>query len=310
MPEGQSLRGSCVAVTGATGFIGRYLVHELLSRGAKVIGAVRSPDKVPSLIAQGVEMRRADLADVDALTRAFDGCDAVIANAGVVSIGRKSRAELMAANARGTQNVFTAIARAGVGRAVMTSSVSVYRRQRRAYVESDPLIAADARVPRPLYYAQSKAVAEREAWRVAAENDIELSVARPGGVYGAFDRTGFTSWLRRIMRVPLLSVFPTHLRIPNVYAEDLARAMVNMLEVSKSVGRAYNLTGDPDLTFWQMQRAYRDAGGQAPPLVLPIPIPLRFCYSNQRAIEDLGFKNRAPKAAFEHMLQLEADERG
>jgi len=300
------LASSTIALTGATGFIGRYLAHALLERGATVVGAVRSPDKVPSLVEAGVEMRRADLGDVDSLTRAFEGCDAVIANAGVVSLGRKGREELMQANAQGTRNVFRAIERAGISRAVMTSSVSVYRRHRGAYQETDALIAETDSVPRPLYYAQSKAVAEREAWRAAESGGIALTVARPGGVYGAFDGTGFTLWLRRLLSVPLVTVFPTHMRIPNVYGADLARAMVRMLERPQSVGRAYNLTGDNDITFWQMLEAYRDAGGAVPSLVIPFPLPVRFAYSNERAVEDLGFVNRPPLDAFRHMLELEA----
>ncbi len=300
------LASSTVALTGATGFIGRYIAHALLERGAKVIGAVRSPDKVPSLREAGVEMRRCDLADVDSLTAAFEGCDAVMANAGVVSLGAKSRAALMEANVQGTRNVFTAIERAGIRRAVVTSSVSVYRRKRGAYVESDPLIEASDSVIRPLYYAQSKAVAEREAWRAAEATGVALTVARPGGVYGAFDNTGFTLWLRRLLSVPLLTVFPTHMRIPNVYGADLAAAMVRMLERPNTAGLAYNLTGDNEVTFWQMLEAWRAAGGRTPSLVIPLPLPIRFAYSNERAERDLGFENRPPLAAFRDMFEREA----
>jgi nucleoside-diphosphate-sugar epimerase len=42
-----TLRGARIAVTGATGFLGRYVVDALLARGAHVIGVVRNPDRVP-----------------------------------------------------------------------------------------------------------------------------------------------------------------------------------------------------------------------------------------------------------------------
>ena len=48
------LRGTTVAVTGATGFLGRYIVRSLLERGARVVGVVRNPDKGRDLAAAGL----------------------------------------------------------------------------------------------------------------------------------------------------------------------------------------------------------------------------------------------------------------
>src|SRR5207247_7480289 len=59
------LRAAAVAVTGATGFLGRYVVDVLLARAAHVIGGVRNPGSVPELAARGVELRQADLAERD-----------------------------------------------------------------------------------------------------------------------------------------------------------------------------------------------------------------------------------------------------
>src|SRR3989442_7523467 len=84
------LRGAAVAVTGATGFLGRYLVDALLARGARVIGVVRNPDRVPELAARGVELRRADLAERDRLPRGLAGAQAVVSNAGLFSLRNRS----------------------------------------------------------------------------------------------------------------------------------------------------------------------------------------------------------------------------
>src|SRR5262245_11042771 len=66
-----TLRGARIAVTGATGFLGRYIVDALLARGAHVIGVVRNPGRVPELAARGVELRKADLAERDRLAAGF-----------------------------------------------------------------------------------------------------------------------------------------------------------------------------------------------------------------------------------------------
>ena len=124
-------------------------------------------------------------------------------------------------------------------------------------------------------------------------------------MYGAFDKTGFTSWMLRFTRMPGITVFPTHLRIPNVYAGDLAEAMARMLERPRSAGLAYNIAGDPDVTFWDMLGAYRHAGGAVPRVVVPVPVPLAYRYRTDRAERDLDFANRAPEKAFADMLARE-----
>ena len=64
----RELSGVTVAVTGATGFLGTHLSRALLTAGANVVGVVRSPEKGAILQAEGVRFRKADLADVDALS--------------------------------------------------------------------------------------------------------------------------------------------------------------------------------------------------------------------------------------------------
>ncbi|MEZ5508060.1 MAG: NAD(P)-dependent oxidoreductase [Gammaproteobacteria bacterium] len=111
------LQGKTVAVTGASGMIGVYICRSLLKAGAKVVGVVRNPEKAAFLAQEGVEFRRADLADVAALA-AITGCDAVVANAAmyVVQKSMHAWAEHEKANLDGTRNVYEAAHQAGVKR--------------------------------------------------------------------------------------------------------------------------------------------------------------------------------------------------
>ena len=232
------LSGATVAVTGATGFIGRYLVDGLKARGAHVIAAVRRPERAADL---GVDVRRADLAEPNALERAFDGVDAVVSNAALLSLGNRSRAELVKTNVLGTENVLRAAVASGARHVVQMSSAVVYRPKRgHFYVEDDALRReGDDRTPLGSY-AVSKACAERAAWRLSGELGLKLSTLRPHTVFGAFDRQSFTRWLSRFMRPPV-SVFPTHLYLPPVYAGDLADAVARILEHGNAPGQAYNV---------------------------------------------------------------------
>src|SRR5436309_15196147 len=109
------LKGRTIAVTGATGFLGRYIVDVLLTRGAHVIGVVRNPDRVPELARRGVELRKADLAERDRLTAGFAGADAVVSNAALFavnkmfSLGNRTWDEHHRTNIEGARNVCEAV---------------------------------------------------------------------------------------------------------------------------------------------------------------------------------------------------------
>ena len=79
---------------------------------------------------------------------------------------------------------------------------------------------------------------------------------------------------------------------------------MRMLERPCASGKAYNVCGESDVTFWGMFEAYREAGGKVPRLVLPFPLPLRFAYSLDRAKRELDFENRDLVAGFTDMLHL------
>ena len=299
-----ALSNSTVAVTGATGFIGRYLVQTLLDRGAKVRAVVRRPDAARSLFGPDVEVREAPLSDRRALTSAFEGADAVVANAALIAVATRNPSALVDANVTGVEHTYEAMAEAGVRRAVHTSSAVVYRPKRgHHYSEDDPLYPQGARGHTFNHYGVSKAAGEHRAWDLCAKHGIDLSVCRPHTVFGNHDRGTFTRWFLRFLSFPV-TVFPSHLYLPAVYAGDLAEAMVRMLERDAARGRAYHVCSDPDaVSYWSLMQAYRAAGGRTPKLVLPIPVPVRRRYSTERMRADLNFVPRSPVEAFRDMLR-------
>ncbi len=296
------LRGAAVAVTGATGFLGRYLVDVLLARGARVIGVVRNPGRVPGLAARGVELRQADLGERDGLARGFAGAQAVVSNAALFSLRNRSWEDHHRANIRGTENVFGALADAGVRRVVHVSSVAVYRAHRPRVTEDAPQLAAGTRRTFTNAYSVSKAVSEQRAWRLAEQYRLELTAVRPCAIYGAFD-PNFTAVFRRLAGLPV-TVMPALMHLPLVYAGDVAEAIARALERPVSIGRAYNVTGD-DATVWEFARAWREAGGRGALVQLPLPVPWRRAYDITRAREDLGWRNRPFVEALRETFALE-----
>jgi len=304
------LKGKQIAVTGATGFLGRYIVDALLAREARVVGVVRNPNRVPELIERGVEMRRADLADREQLARGFAGVDAVVSNAALFSVGKmfafgnRVWEEHHRTNIEGTRNVFEAAAAAGVRRVVHVSSCAVYaRRVQPSIDEEHPQLSEQSRRTPANAYQISKALSEQLAWRLAEQHGIQLTTVRPCAIYGAFD-PNFMAVVKRLLS-PAVSVFPALLHLPLVYGGDVAAGIALALQQEVSIGKAYNTTGD-DYPISAFRAAWKAAGGKVPLVTLPIPLPVRQSFDHGRVTRDLGWRNRSYLEALRETVALEA----
>ncbi len=304
-----NLQGRNIAVTGATGFLGRYIVDVLLKRGAHVIGVVRNPDRVPELKQRGVELRKADLAERDHLAAGFAGADAVVSNAALFSVrrlaslNRRNWEDHQRINIQGTRNVFGAVADAQVKRVVHVSSVAVYAARSGARMDEDHPQLSETNRPNPITaYAISKALSEQLAWRLASELGLELTTVRPCAIYGAFD-PNFMAAIKWLLSLPV-SVFPVMLHMPLVYAGDVAEAIALALEHPVASGKAYNTTGD-DHPISDFLRAWKDAGGKAPWCTIPLPVPITQGFDHSRATHELGWRNRSYLEALRETVELE-----
>jgi len=172
---------SPIAVTGASGFIGSWIVKQLLDEGIEVHATVRdrnSTAKVEHLheLAQGapgkLELFEADLLQPAGFARAFAGCKVVMHVASPFRIQhvKNPQAELIEPALQGTRNVLAAVnATESVERVVLTSSV--------AAIHSDAMDHQPQALNESLWnesaslkyqpYAYSKTLAEREAWKIA-----------------------------------------------------------------------------------------------------------------------------------------------
>lgn len=115
-------RPTCVAVTGAQGKLGRFVVTELLAHGIAVVAI----DRVPARDADPrASLRTADLANAEAADAALAGCDVLIHLAAITDPVSLPAPEMMANNLTSTFNLLTAAARRGIARVVLASSQSV-----------------------------------------------------------------------------------------------------------------------------------------------------------------------------------------
>jgi dihydroflavonol-4-reductase len=110
-------------VTGASGFIGANLVHELLARGHRVKALLRPGAETRGLAGLDFERVDGDLSRRDALAAGMKGCDWCFHAAASYYLWLKDYAPMYAANVDGTRNVLEAAVKAGCSRIVYTSTV-------------------------------------------------------------------------------------------------------------------------------------------------------------------------------------------
>ena len=190
-----------VALTGATGFIGKRLTAYLQERRYQVRTLARSPARSAELDASGVDIVQGDLHDSTALERLVRDCDAVIHLAGAVRGNNLD--QFMHTNRDGTARLLEAIAaEAPDSRFLLVSSLA-------------------AREPQLSWYAQSKRAAEE----LVQASALDWVIMRPPAVYGPGDREmkALFDWMSR--GVALVPGSPDA-RTALVYVDDLIRAIV------------------------------------------------------------------------------------
>src|SRR5258705_4544385 len=110
-------------VTGASGFIGANLVHELVARGHEVKALLRPGSDTRGLTGAQFERVQGDISDRPLLTAAMRGCDWCFHVAASYHLWLRDYAPMYAANVDGTRNVLEAAVAAGCSRIVYTSTV-------------------------------------------------------------------------------------------------------------------------------------------------------------------------------------------
>jgi nucleoside-diphosphate-sugar epimerase len=235
-------------VTGANGFLGRYIVEQLLARGDRVRALVRR--EAPELAALGAEIARGDVRDLPSVSAAADGIDTVFHVAAVAGIWGP-RKHYFESNFQGTVHVLEACLKNKVPKLVFTSSPSV------TFAGGDQR-GVDESVPYPekylAYYPQTKAMAE-ELVLGANSEELRTCALRPHLIWGPRDQHLIPRLLERARSGKLRYVGDRTNLIDAVYVENAAVAHLqaaDALEPGSAVcGKAYFITNDEPVNCWQ-----------------------------------------------------------
>ena len=176
-----------VLVTGGTGFLGSYIIKQLVEKGYNV-RALRRSNKLPFWIAKEifdkVEWVDGDILDVIALENAMNGVDTIIHSAAIVSFATKDRKEMYQVNVEGTANVVNIALEKNVRRLVHISSVAALGRTANGGHVNEEKKWEESKVN--THYAKSKFKAELQVWRGISEG-LEAVILNPSTILGYGD---------------------------------------------------------------------------------------------------------------------------
>jgi nucleoside-diphosphate-sugar epimerase len=242
-----------LALTGATGFIGQYLLREMPKRGHRVRALLRRPVSLPSETASAVI---GDLAKPQNMSAALAGVDAVVHSAGLAhAMSGVPEDDYRLLNTEATIRLARAARRAGAKRFVFLSSIRA---------QSGPTadtVLTEALAPRPTdAYGRSKLAAEQGL----AELDLDWVSLRAVLVYGPGVK-GNMAQLVRLARSPFpLPLASLTARRSLLALENLSAAIDAVLEAPGTLRRVFIVADPQALTIAEMIAALRGGLSRRP----------------------------------------------
>ena len=235
-----------ILLTGATGFLGEFVLTELVAKGYDVTCFVRKTSNIDIIKKLNVKYVYGELDDYKSICEALKDKDALI---NIASLGFGH-----------ALNIVNACEETNVKRAIFVSTTGIFTKLNSA----------------------SKAV-RLEAERLIKESSLHYTIIRPTMIYGTpRDRN---MW-RLVKYLKIISILPilgngTYLQQP-VYVKDLAEVIVKAYENSVSVKKSYNISGAKALTYNEVVDTTAKALGKK---VLKIHIPTKLGYNFLKAYE-------------------------
>ncbi|XP_042496331.1 dihydroflavonol 4-reductase-like [Macadamia integrifolia] len=296
-----------VAVTGAAGYVGSWLIMRLLQQGYTVRATVRDPTnlkKTKHLLdlpeaSERLTLWKADLDDEGSFDEAFHGCTGVFHVATPMDFeSTDPENEVIKPAINGVLNVMRSCKKAStVKRVVFTSSagtVDIQEHQQPQYDEtwwSNVEFCRRTKMTAWMYFV-SKTLAEQAAWDFAKENNLDFISIIPTLVVGPFIMSSMPpSMLTALALIlgnePHYSILKQHQLI---HLDDLCNAHIFLLENPKAEGRY--ICSSRDTTIFELAKMLKEKYPEynIPTRFKGIDESIKPVHFSSKKLTDLGFE--------------------
>ncbi len=267
-----------ILVTGGTGFLGSYIIKELVEKNFRVRAIRRSnklPAYIPKEIFDKVDWVDGDILDVISLEEALEEIDTVIHAAAIVSFAKKDRDQMYRVNVEGTANVVNMALEKNVRRLIHISSVAALGRTTTGGSVNEEKKWEESKVN--THYAKSKYKGELEVWRGVSEG-LNGVILNPSTILGYGDWNSSSCAIFKNVYEEFKWYTPGINGFVDV--EDVARVAVSMLDSDINEQR-FVVNGD-NWAFKKLMDTIAESLGKKKPSRQTTPLLLNIAWRTEK----------------------------
>ena len=249
-------------ITGATGFIGPYLLERLISEGHSCRCLVREGSEIKVMQHSAVEIVTGDITRPETLTGIGEGMDYLLhlATLGHMSNFTISEEMFETINVTGTLNIMAEALNSGIKKIVHCSSMA-------AMGICDDLPATEESVCNPHHaYGRSKLKAEKMVQALVSEKNLPAAIVRFSMVYGPGDPRDILRLTRMAKRGTFPQIGSKPKLTPLIHAEDAVSGLLLAAEHGRA-GEIYLLTNKNSEPFDNIRKIIQKALGSRRPTI-------------------------------------------